>query len=405
MANKPDLPWQPPSTVAPDSPADWVQGFSIGDQVQVERPFILAPMSGVTDTSFRCMVQKASRGTVGMFVTEFISIEGLRRLDVMARTRMAFDPVLERPLAVQIFGADLKHMVQAAKVVQESGAHILDINCGCPAPKVVRRGGGAEMMRQRDRLARLVEATVEAVDIPVTVKIRSGWCQDSINAVDVARTVERAGATMLAVHGRTRVQLYSGVPDWELISEVVEAVQIPVVGSGYINCAEVALDRLRESGCAAVMIGRAAIMNPWIFGQIDELISGRAPTRPSNRDRLALLHDFHDQMVANEAMPEKAIPGRLKQLLSRLVKSIPHGMLLRSRVLRARSSAEMFEWIEGFFEAADAGQVAVWAEQAREDQLKCHGQADDAQPVAKNRRGLRARRKLRRQRSTQMARR
>ncbi len=363
MSNKPDLPYRAPRRQPPDGPADWVQGFKIGDNVRVEQPFALAPMSGVTDTAFRRMVQSASRGGVGLFVTEFISIEGLTSQNMMSRTRMAFEPAIERPLAVQVFGADVRRMVQAAKIVERSGAQIFDINCGCPAPKVVRRGGGAELMRTPDRLARIVEACRSAVSIPVTVKIRSGWDEASENAIDVARQCERAGVAMVAIHGRSRQQLYSGEPDWELVSRVADAVDVPVMGSGDIVDAESALLRLRQSGCAGVMIGRAAITNPWVFGQIHDLIGGRAAVEPDNTERLRVLHAFHDVMVGY--MPRGAVVGRLKQLLSRLTKGFPHGMLLRARVLREGTPAEMFDWIESFFTALDEGDIEVWAMRAR----------------------------------------
>ncbi len=363
MSNKPDLPYKAPRAAPPSGPAMWVRGFAIGD-VRVEQPFALAPMSGVTDTAFRRMVQSASQGAVGLFVTEFISIEGLTSYNLLAQTRMAFDPKTENPLAVQVFGADVYRMVEAAHIVEQSGAQIFDINCGCPAPKVVRRGGGAELMRDPSRLARIIEACTKAVKIPVTVKIRSGWDDASINAVEVARLCERAGAAMIAVHGRSRQQLYGGEPDWGLVTQVAEAVEVPVIGSGDISDGEIALERLRDSSCAGVMIGRGAITNPWIFGQIRQLIQGQAATEPDNAERLRVLHAFHDGMLGY--MPAGAVAGRLKQLLSRLTKGFPHGMLLRARVLREPTPADMFAWIESFFAALDDDSIEDWAERARQ---------------------------------------
>lgn len=362
MSNKPDLPYRAPSEAPPAAPADWVSGFNIGN-VRVARPFILAPMSGVTDTAFRRTVQIASGGRTGMLVTEFISIEGLTNANLKARTRMAFDPLLERPLTVQIFGYELARMAQAARIVQDAGADVVDINCGCPAPKIVKKGGGAQLMRDPDHLARLVEATVAAVDIPVTVKLRSGWSDDSINAVAVAQQAEQAGAAMIAVHGRTREQLYSGLPNWRLVADVAAAVSVPVVGSGDIACAEDALARLRSSGCAGVMVGRAAVMNPWIFGQIDDLVDGRTARLPNNNERLRVVVGFRDMMASY--IPKKAIPGRMKQLLSRLTKGISGGHLLRERVLRSHGDDEMFMWIESFFAAQEAGDVDAWSAEAR----------------------------------------
>ncbi len=358
MSNKPELPWIPPSRTAPDGPAAWVKGFRVGN-VEVKRPFILAPMSGVTDTAFRRTVQIAGRETTGLLVTEFICIEGLTNANLKARTRLAFDAQLERPLAVQIFGYEIARMAEAARICEAAGADIVDINCGCPAPKIVRKGGGAELMRQPDHLARMVESTVAAVDIPVTVKIRTGWDDACINALEVSRQCERAGAQMIAIHGRTRKQLYGGQPDWDLIAEVADHVDVPVVGSGDIADAAGALYRLRESGCAGVMIGRAAVMNPWIFGQVDDLVQGRVARVADDAERLRVLAGFRDMMRAY--IPERAIPGRLKQLLARLTKGFDHGGLLRHRVLRAKTTEEMFEWIESFFAATDEGRIDQWA--------------------------------------------
>ena len=362
MPNKPELPWIPAPARAPERPADWVRGFSIG-RVRVDRPFVLAPMSGVTDTAFRRTVQIASSGTVGLLVTEFISIEGLTNDNLVARTRIAFDRAVERPLAVQIFGADIERMVEAARIVEANGADMVDINCGCPAPKVVRRGGGAELMRQPAHLATMVQRCVEAVRIPVTVKMRSGWDEPSINVLDVARACEDAGAAAIAIHPRTRKQLYAGAPRWELVAEVADQVSVPVIGSGDIASAEGALQRLRESGCAGVMIGRAAVMNPWIFGQVEDLVRGERPRVPSNSERRRVIFGFADMM--QDYMPEKAVPGRMKQLLARLTKGIDGGMLLRERALQAAGTAELLHWVESYFEAHEDGTVEAWSERAR----------------------------------------
>ncbi len=351
----------------PDDLTALAKPFMVGP-VRVERPFVLAPMSGVTDSAFRRTVQRASRNTVGLLVTEFISIEGLTRSNLKSAMRLAFDPLIERPLSVQIFGAEIVRMADAARIVADHGAQIVDINCGCPAPKVVRRGGGAELLRQGDHLARLVEATVAAVSIPVTVKIRSGWSADCVNAVEIAQKCVGAGAQMITVHGRTRMQLYTGEADWAIVDAVARAVPVPVVGSGDVTTPGEALYRLATTQAAGVMIGRAAIMNPWIFGQLADLVAGR-PERPiTGHDRLTLLRAFRDMQA--ERVPEFAIPGRMKQLLARMTKGFAHGTLLRERAMRAQTTAEMFHWIEGFFEAVDAGTVTAWADAARPEAVE-----------------------------------
>ena len=364
MANAPELtPTLPHAHDVGPGPHPEIRPFTIGNRVRVERPFILAPMSGVTDSAFRRMCGMASTAAVGLYVTEFISIEGLTRANMKSAARLAFDPKVERPLSVQIFGGEIERMAGAAQIAEEAGAEIVDINCGCPAPKVVKRGGGAELMRQCDALARLVEKTVNAVKVPVTVKIRSGWGQDSINAVQVAKMVEEAGAQMIAVHGRTRLQLYTGLADWSVVADVAANVRIPVIGSGDVTTAEEAIWRARTPGVAGVMIGRAAIMNPWIFGQIDDLVAGRPQRVVDGAERLRVLRAFAE--MAGERIPEHAIPGRLKQVLARMTKGMEFGAVLRERTMRAQTTEAMFDWIERFFVAADAGELETWALEAR----------------------------------------
>lgn len=380
MPNAPELtpaPSDPASALqVPLSAADRakIRAFQIGP-VRVERPFVLAPMSGVTDSAFRRLCQDASAGAVGLLVTEFISIEGLTRRNIKSALRMAFDPIAEKPLAIQIFGGEIERMVESARIVQDTGAQILDINCGCPAPKVVRKGGGAELLRRCDHLARMVEAVAAAIQIPVTVKIRSGWNEESINAVEVARRCEAAGAQAIAVHGRTRVQLYSGEADWRIVDEVAGAVRVPVIGSGDVTTPEQAVQRLLTTRAAGVMIGRAAIMNPWIFGQIDDLIAGRPMRQASPAERVRVLRLYRDLQA--EKVSEQALPGRLKQVLARMTKGFPHGTLLRERAMRAQDIVEMFDWIEGFFAAVERDDVEHWAEQARR---KAGASAPDAEP-------------------------
>lgn len=365
MANAPELvPAVDPAHALTPGPQTDIRPFVIGGRVHVNKPFVLAPMSGVTDSAFRRMCGMASTDSVGLYVTEFISIEGLSRSNMKSAARMAFDPEVERPLSIQIFGAEIERMVTAAKIAEDAGAQIVDINCGCPAPKVVKRGGGAELMRQSEHLARLVERTTAALRVPVTVKIRSGWNHDSINAVQVAKMVENAGAQMIAVHGRTRTQLYTGLADWSVVQDVAANVRVPVVGSGDVTTAEEAIFRARMPGIAGVMIGRAAIMNPWIFGQIDDLVAGRPQRTVDGAERLRVLRSF--ARMTGERMPEWAVPGRLKQVLARMTKGMEYGSLLREKAMRSHSTPEMFEWIERFFVAYDAGNMDDWANSARE---------------------------------------
>jgi nifR3 family TIM-barrel protein len=291
---------------------------------------VLSPMSGVTDCAFRTTVLEASgRDAVGLLVSEFVAAEGLSRDNAKTIAMLRYREI-ERPFSIQIFGADVDRMVRAAEMVEEIGADIVDINCGCPAPKVVRRGGGAQLMRTPDVLRDILRAVRAAVSIPVTVKIRAGWDDTTRNAVDVARMVEDEGAAMLAVHGRTRLQLYSGESDWNLIGEVASRLSIPVVGSGDVVDARGALERLRGGYADGVMIGRGAISNPWIFGQTVALAAGREVREPSAVERVASLSYFADALAETKEL--RAYLGRLRGLACHLAKGLPGGAATR-RVL------------------------------------------------------------------------
>jgi len=226
-------------------------------------------------------------------------------------------------------------MVRAAVMVEEAGADVVDVNCGCPAPKVVRRGGGAELMRQGEQLRAIVRGIRAAVRIPVTVKIRAGWDSDSLNAPEIAKLAEDEGAAMLAVHGRTRVQLYSGHADWDLVAGIRQRLSIPVVGSGDVTSPTVALQRL-GSGCAdGLMIGRGALDNPWLFAQIADLDAGRPPRIPAPDERVRALVLFREQLA--EALPDRAFLGRFRGLACRFVKGLQGGAAARRAIGAART--------------------------------------------------------------------
>jgi len=234
--------------------------------VDIRPALILAPMSGVTSSSFRRLIKRLNPGAVGLVVSELVSVEGMVRSGRRTLEMLDFHPE-EHPISLQIFGYDIENVCRAAQMVQERGADIVDINCGCPAPKVVRKGGGCELMRQPAHLARLIREVRRAVTIPLTIKIRSGWDDESLNAPEVARIAEAEGVDALAVHGRTRVQLYRGEADWRLVEQIAGSVKIPVMGSGDIRCAETAGERMC-SGVSGLMIGRAVLANPLVFSDV-----------------------------------------------------------------------------------------------------------------------------------------
>lgn len=306
--------------------------------VQLRTNLVLSPMSGVTDSAFRRTVQAASADAVGLLVSEFIAVEGLTRANAKTMAMLRF-AATERPISIQIFGADVERMAEAARMVEEAGADIVDINCGCPAPKVVRRGGGAQLMRTPQVLRDVLRAVRAAVSIPFTVKIRSGWDESARNALDVARMVEDEGAAMLAVHGRTRVQLYSGRCDWDLIAEVRRRASIPVIGSGDIVDAQTALARLREGYADGLMIGRGAIANPWIFAQTQALARAQAVVVAGPAERVELLSFF--RRALDEAKQERAYLGRLRGLGCCLVKGFAGGAAARRALGAARSADEV----------------------------------------------------------------
>lgn len=265
-----------------------IPGIRIG-RVTIQNPLVLAPMAGVTNWPFRLLCREQG---CGLLCTEMVSDKALI-YDSKRTFRMLTIMPDEHPISVQLFGAEAGSMAEAARIVAEQGADLIDINMGCPAPKIVKGRGGCSLMREPELAESIILAVVRAVDRPVTVKMRLGWDPDSINVLDLAKRAEQAGASALTVHGRTRVQFYSGKADWEWIDRVARSLSIPVIGNGDIWTPEDAALRLGTTACAGVMIGRGALGNPWLFGRtIEYLSTGRVPPDPGPRVRVetALRH-------------------------------------------------------------------------------------------------------------------
>lgn len=242
--------------------------FYIGD-VKINNQVIVAPMAGVTNHAYRSIMKEFG---AGLIYTEMISDKALTYGNEKT-FKMLYVDEEERPIAIQLFGSEKESMIEGAKIIErETNCDILDINVGCPVKKVTKTGAGSKLMTTPKLLEEIVIGVVNAVNIPVTVKIRTGWDTDSINAVEIAKICEAAGASAIAVHGRTRSQLYSGKADWTIIKDVVEAVNIPVIGNGDINTPEDAKRMLEETGCTAVMIGRGTQGNPWLIKQIVDFL-------------------------------------------------------------------------------------------------------------------------------------
>src|SRR5499426_1021312 len=249
--------------------------------IELPSPFVVAPMAGMTDTAFRRLVKR--HGGCGLVVTEMVSSEGLVR-GIDRTLEYAEYTEEERPISIQIFGGDPPKMAQAAQIVEGMGADIVDVNMGCPVPKIAKHNAGCSLMREPEHAAKVVAAMTRAVTIPVTVKMRAGWNDGERNAPRLARMVEDAGAAAVTVHGRTAAQSYSGSADWQLVAEIAEALTIPVFGSGDCVTPEQVVARL-GSGVDGVLVGRGVLRNPWILAQAADLMAGRSPRGVTLADR------------------------------------------------------------------------------------------------------------------------
>jgi tRNA-dihydrouridine synthase B len=306
---------------------------------------ILAPMAGVTDTVFRRVIR--SLGACGLIMTEFTSAEGMTRHSARTLRYLYFDED-EHPIAGQIFGSDPQVMATAAALIEDLGFDTADINLGCPVKKVVKCGGSG-LLRDLPHLEKLFRAVRAAVRIPLTIKIRSGWDENNIVAMDVARMAQDIGIEAIAVHPRTRMQGYAGSADWGVIRAVKLAVTIPVIGNGDIRTPQDAARMIEETGCDAVMIGRTASSNPWIFRQIADYIATGTYTEPTESDRHLLLMEYFQSLVASE-MPDAI--GKMKQFATYFTHGVRNGGELRQQVHHAHSAAEILDRVDAFFSRA-----------------------------------------------------
>jgi len=321
--------------------------ISIGP-VRVSPATVLAPMAGVTDTVFRRFIRDL--GGCGLLMTEFTSSHGVRasmgaRKPSRTMKYLAFEPV-EHPISAQLFGADPAVMADAARVCQDLGFDIVDINFGCPVNKVVRCNGGSGLLRDLPLVERLLREVRKAVSIPFTMKYRAGWNDHELVAVRMAQLAEDCGLEAIALHPRTREQGYSGKADWSRIAEVKAAVRIPVIGNGDIVTPEDAVRMVDETGCDAVMIGRAASANPWIFRQIAQYLATGSYDRPSEQDRHELMRRYYGMLIARG---EPDAVGKMKQFATYFTHGVRHGAQLRAAIYHAQEAPAILELVDGFF--------------------------------------------------------
>jgi nifR3 family TIM-barrel protein len=331
--------------------------------VRIAPNIVLSPMEGVTDLTFRRLVR--SIGGVGLTVTEFVPSAGLSRGDLKVQEMVQFDPD-ERPVAVQIFGRDPAMMAEGAAMAQDLGATLVDINMGCPSKKVCAHSGGSALMQEPGLVQDIVRATVGAVDIPVTVKMRSGFDQHHRNAPEIAWIAQEEGASAVAIHWRTRDDKYSGERAVDRIAEAKRRLQIPVLANGDIVDIASAERMFADTGCDGILVGRGAIKNPWLLLQISQWQRGEEPTQVDAAERRRVMLDYAAGMTRQMRTPRGAL-GRVKMLANQFTRSLPAGKAFRSRVLHSQSLESALDEVNRYFDRLDrheAGDETVFEDYA-----------------------------------------
>ena len=318
--------------------------WKIGN-VEIKNKVVLAPMAGISNTAYRQIIKEMG---AGLIFAEMVSDKALvygseKTFNLLKMSDM------ERPIAQQIFGSDVNSFVKAAKLVEEKmHPDIIDINMGCPVPKVaIKSQAGSALLKNPTKIKEIVSAVVNAVSVPVTVKIRSGWDANSVNAVEVAKVIEEAGASAITVHGRTRAQGYSGNADWNIIKHVKEAVKIPVIGNGDVTSAEKAKEMLDFTGCDAVMIGRGVLGNPWLINEcVSYLESGIIPPKPSAREKIEMLKRHYQLLVDSTSEKQAILEIRTHALW--YIKGMPKSAYIKNEICKTKNSEDLFKILNDY---------------------------------------------------------
>ena len=311
--------------------------------VPINPPLVLAPVAGHTDSVFRRAIKDL--GGCGLVVSELVSTEGMTRHNARM-THLTHFVEAERPISIQIFGSDSRRMAESAAMVEEMGADMVDINAGCPVKKVVKQGGGSNLLRDLPRLEKIIKEVRRAIRIPLTIKIRSGWDRNSINAVEVLKLSEDCGVEGLTIHGRTRSDLFGGHADWGIIGKVKQQASIPIIGNGDVFSPADVKKMFEETGVDGVMMGRGVLSNPWLMQQSWNYICGKPAIKISLKQKADFMSQFL-RRVCNE-VPQPVALGKMKKIGGCLSKGFPQGAHLRARIHSASTVGEFFETMDAY---------------------------------------------------------